>query len=84
MAKLVRRCALSTCGKSIAHKHVNAKFCCTSHKDKHHNRVNPRGFYQPTVGGMKAPKGYSGITDQEHQRIMDDYDMSWDAHKDSF
>ena len=82
MAK--RKCALATCSKDISHKHVNAKFCCTKHKDKHHNRVNPRGFYQPTVNGIAAPKGYAGITDQEHDRIMDDLGEGWDGHKDSF
>lgn len=33
------------CGKSIAHKHPNAKFCNTKHKDKYHNKHNPRGIY---------------------------------------
>lgn len=59
-----RRC--KGCSTSIAHKHVNAKFCCQRCKDRYHNTVNPRGYYDP------------------ENRPIDDFDGSWDAHKDAF
>lgn len=77
-----RKCKF--CNKSIAHKHQNAKFCCLKHKDKYHNLINPRGFYQPTVDGVKVQKGYSGLTDQEHDQIMNDLEQGWDTHKEAF
>ena len=33
------------CGKSIDHKHPNAKFYNQKHKDKFHNWNNPRGKF---------------------------------------
>lgn len=33
------------CGKSISHKHPNARFLDRHHKDRFWNRVNPRGIY---------------------------------------
>lgn len=78
----VRRC--KGCSTPINHKHVNAKFCCQRCKDRYHNTTNPRGYYQPTVNGVAAPKGYAGITDQEHEAIMNDMEQGWDAHKDAF
>ena len=32
------------CGMTIK-GHPNKKFCCTKHKDRYHNRNNPRGYY---------------------------------------
>lgn len=32
------------CSRSIAHKHVNAKFCGHRCKDRYWNAVNPRGY----------------------------------------
>lgn len=32
------------CGKSIEHKHTNAKFLSLKHKDRFHNTHNPRGY----------------------------------------
>lgn len=43
--KKPRKCP--TCGKSIEHKHLNARFCCTKCKDRYHNTNNPRGYYSP-------------------------------------
>lgn len=39
-----RKCKCG-CGADISHKHVNAKFLNTEHKDKYWNRVNPRGKF---------------------------------------
>lgn len=48
--KRLRLCKCG-CGKSIGHKHLNAKFYNQKHKDRHHNTLNPRGkfsFMNPT------------------------------------
>jgi len=39
-----RKCACG-CGKSISHKHPNAKFFNQKHKDTFHNWNNPRGKF---------------------------------------
>lgn len=70
MAKRLCKCG---CGSSIDHKHPNAKFINLKHKDKHHNRVNPRGKF-------------AHLAYKEEPEDLSDYDddPSWDAHKDSW
>ena len=41
----MRKCKCG-CGKSIEHKHPNAKFYNQKHKDKYWNYVNPRGIFE--------------------------------------
>ena len=36
-------CLLEECNKVLKGK--RKKFCCNKHKDKFHNRHNPRGFF---------------------------------------
>lgn len=43
MTKRLCKCG---CGK-VVKGHPNKKFVNTKHKDKYHNRVNPRGIYAP-------------------------------------
>ena len=42
------------CGKSIKHKHVNAKFYNQKHKDNYHNRTNPRGKFAHLAEGNEC------------------------------
>lgn len=57
------------CGRSIKHKHVNAKFFNQKHKDKYWNEENPRS-------------GYYKSEQREHNEVMDMVESGWDAHKD--
>lgn len=66
-----RRC--QGCNVDISHKHPNAKFHSKKCKDKHWNRVNPRGMY-----------AHLKDSDSGNDYDYDDNDPSWDAHKDSF
>lgn len=38
-----RKCKCG-CGANIDHKHINAKFLNQKHKDRYHNKNNPRGY----------------------------------------
>jgi hypothetical protein len=40
----VRKCKCG-CGKSITHKHPNARFLNRKHKDTFWNTTNPRGMF---------------------------------------
>lgn len=33
------------CNKKMKNAHPNRKFCCTKHKDRYWNTVNPRGMF---------------------------------------
>lgn len=33
------------CDKAFTKKSYQHKFCCTKHKDKYWNKINPRGIY---------------------------------------
>lgn len=50
-----------TCGKSITHKHPNARFCCTKCKDRYHNINNPRGYYAPSNDPEDDEHPFSGV-----------------------
>jgi len=39
------RLCLCGCGINISNKHINAKFFNQKHKDKFHNKNNPRGYF---------------------------------------
>jgi hypothetical protein len=58
------------CNKDISHKHPNAKFCKSRCKDKFWNTINPRG-----MAVRQESEGYDPD---------DDFDPSWDSHKDTF
>lgn len=73
------------CGKSIEHKHKNAKFYNNRHKDKYWNRVNPRG-----IGVLRTSEGYKiadgTAVDEWDEPVydVDDYEdfgdtMYWDG-----
>ena len=49
------------CGKSIEHKHPNAKFCGQKCKDRFHNIHNPCGLYARIACEVEAdqPHPYS-------------------------
>lgn len=43
------KCKLPGCNRK-----ARVKFCCNKHKDKYHNRVNPRGKFAHLVNGMQS------------------------------
>ena len=57
------KCLLEECNKK-----ARRKFCSNSHKDKYHNRHNPRGYYKH-------------LNDSEY---FVEEEFGWDAHKDTF
>jgi hypothetical protein len=57
------KCLLEGCNKK-----ARRKFCSNKHKDKYHNRHNPRGYYEPV---------------NDSRTLIED-ELGWDAHKDTF
>jgi len=67
------------CGKSIEHKHVNAKFLNSRHKDKFWNKTKPRGyglFPKFTSEGYKIKNGTAFDEWDEPVYDIDEYDLN--------
>ena len=66
------------CGCKMKNAHPNKKFCSNKGrnncKDLYHNENNPRGYEQQTVDGVAVSGDFIGITDQEHEQIMNEQD----------
>jgi hypothetical protein len=60
-------CLLEECN-NLARK----KFCCNKHKDRYHNKHNPRGMYAHL--SRKS----------DHEYASEEAEMGWDGHKDTF
>lgn len=73
-AKRVCKCG---CGRSIDHKHPNAKFLNQRHKDKYWNRENPRGQfgYRNPNNPLSSKNPDSPIFDPEWDRHPHDIDQ---------
>jgi hypothetical protein len=69
----MRKCKCG-CNTSIEHKHPNAKFYNQKHKDKYHNKTNPRG----------SRGHFPSDSDKEHEEIMNEVEVGWDAHKEQW
>ena len=73
--KPVARLCKCGCGKSISHKHPNARFFSQKHKDRYWNEVNPRGMYAHlrAMTGLERPSRDQDIEDEFHP--MDSYSL---------
>ncbi len=71
MAKRLCKCG---CGQVIT-GHPNKKFFSTKHKDKHHNRINPRGFYAPIKRDSIESVGHKIDPIEDSMHPQDSYSL---------
>jgi len=63
MQETIMKCLLEGCNKK-----ARRKFCSNKHKDRYHNKTNPRGYFAHLV---------------DNQGDVED-ELGWDAHKETF